>query len=151
LQFKLYAVDIARASQASARSKFEVSESMALGTTSVSLDRQDAFPFVTIPDFEVQASKSRELSDSDLLAYAPLVSVPQRTQWETYAQENQGWLRESLDVVGLTDLDPGQVPPRIYGTRDLDDPDHNEGRRSELNMKMAPLWCVASNRDTESV
>lgn len=139
-------MDIARTSQASARSKFEVSESMALGTTSVSLDREDPFPFVTIPDFEVQASKSLELSDTDLLAYVPLVSLPLRSQWETYAQENQGWLRESLDVVGLTDVDPGLVPPRIYGTRDLDDPDHNEGRHPELRLKMAPLWYVAKGK-----
>lgn len=139
-------MDIARASQASARSKFEVSESMALGTTSVSLDREDPFPFVTIPDFEVQASKSLELSDTDLLAYAPLVSLPLRSQWETYAQENQGWLRESLDVVGLTDVDPGLVPPHIYGTRDLDDPDHNKGRHPELRLKLAPLWYVAKGK-----
>lgn len=133
---------MARASQLSARNKFEVAEGMALSTTSLSLDKGLEFPFLTIPDVEVQAINSRKLSDTDLLAYAPLVSLENRREWETYAQENQDWLRQSLDFIGKQDVNPGSVPPRVYGTRDFLDPSHNQGYHPDLEKVMAPLWYV---------
>ena len=143
-QFTLYARDVARASQASARSKYEVAESMALSTTSLALDKDLQFPFVTVPDFEVVASNARELSDTDLLAMCPLIrGREQRKQWEDYSVREQAWLRESLDVVGMTNVDPGLIPTEIENTRDFLLPDHNEGLHPDMIDMWAPLWYVS--------
>ena len=78
------------------RSKYEVAESMALSATSFAMDKNMTFPFVTIPDFEVQASNSRELSDTDLLSFCPLVTRAQQTEWEGMRTPEGGkrWLPE---------------------------------------------------------
>lgn len=144
-QFQLYARDVARASQASARSKYEVAESMGLSTTSIATDKDLEFPFVTIPNFEVQAGNARELSDTDLLVYCPLVTRgEQQTEWETYSSKNQGWLGESLDFLGMVDVNPGLIPNQIYGTRDFSSPSYNDGMHPDLLDTMAPLWYVFS-------
>lgn len=136
----MYARDIARASQNSARSKFEVGESLAISTTSLARDKDEQFPLLTIPDFEVQATNSRELSDTDMLIYAPLVHVDQQGEWQTYATENQGWLRQSLDYVGMSNVDPGRITAEVYNTRDFTNRYHNLGLHPELENVMAPLW-----------
>jgi len=143
--FRLYARDIARASQASARSKYEVAESMALSTTSLALDKGLQFPFVTVPDFEIVASNARELSDTDLLAMCPLIKGrEQRQEWEDYSVREQGWLRESLDVVGMTNVDPGLIPTEIHDTRDFLLPNHNEGLHPDMIDMWAPLWQTSA-------
>jgi hypothetical protein len=140
-QFELYANDVARSSQALARSKYEVAESLGLSTTSVALDKNQVFPFVTLPDFEVQGSSARELSDTDLIVFCPLVyRGEQEKSWGNYSIANQGWLREALDYAGEPDVDPGPIPESIHDTRDFSDPSYNDGLHPELLDRMAPLW-----------
>ena len=140
-QFELHALDIARASQASARSKYEVAESMALSTTSLALDKDLTFPNVTLPDFEVQSSNARELADLDLMVFCPFVTRGQeQAEWGSYVVQEQGWLRESLDYLGLEDVEPGQVSPEVQNTRNFNDPSYNDGFHVELEDRMAPTW-----------
>lgn len=116
---------------------------MALTTTSLALDRNLEFPLVTVPDFEVVASNARELSDVDLLGLSPLIrGRDQREEWENYSAREQGWLRESLDSAGMTDVDPGPIPTEIVNTRDFLLPDHNEGLHPDMSDMWAPLWYV---------
>ena len=142
VQFTVHALDIARASQASARSKYEVAESFALATTSLALDRGLTFPFVTLPDFEVQASNARELSDTNRLGWCPFVSRSQASEWGQYVAANQGWLQESYEYLGWPFDGVGNVSPIVRNTRDFDDPTYNEGSHPLLFNMMAPVWYV---------
>ena len=118
---------------------------MALSTTSYANDKGLKFPFVTIPDYEVQASNARELSDTDVLAFAPLVHRDLMGKWGNYSVNNQGWLRQSLDFIGRNDVDPGQVTPKIKNPRDFSDPNHNQGMHPDLANVAAPIWYGFAN------
>ena len=114
---------------------------MSLSTTSLALDKGLRFPLVTVPDFEIVASNARELSDTDLLAMCPLIKgIDERKAWEDYSVREQGWLRESLDVVGMTNVDLGLIPTEIHNTRDFLLPNHNEGLHPDMVDMWAPLW-----------
>lgn len=47
------------------------------------------FPFVTVPDFELQGSDLRAISGSHLIYWCPLITDKTRTQWEEYALQNR--------------------------------------------------------------
>lgn len=57
------------------------------------------FPNVTVPNFEALAGQHRESSGLESIVFAPFVSDINRTQWESYALENQGWVEESRRYV----------------------------------------------------
>jgi hypothetical protein len=61
-------------------------------------ETNQTWPFVTIKDFAVRASKIRLLTDIAYISVNPLVTKEQRLQWEAYAVENQGWVNESMNV-----------------------------------------------------
>jgi hypothetical protein len=56
------------------------------------------WPFVTIADFAVRASKLRLLSEVLAISMGNIVTKENRLQWEAYAKENQGWVNESMNV-----------------------------------------------------
>lgn len=57
------------------------------------------WPFVTVPDFPVQAAKLLSLSGAFFFGISHYVdNAAEREQWESYALENNGWVQESLDV-----------------------------------------------------
>ena len=79
--------------------------------TSYALDRGLSFPFVTVPDFEVRASKARELSGAEGIVWNPLVDESQRRAWENYTTyEAPIWMRESFDTLGMNEELPTVAP-----------------------------------------
>jgi hypothetical protein len=117
-QFDLYANEIARSSRANVVSKVEVAESVAIGITSYANDRDQSFPFVTLPDFEKRVGKARALSASEIITWSPLVADADREKWEAYSAANGQWMRESLVELGMGDT-PAFISPRIingFGT-----------------------------------
>lgn len=142
-QFKIYAADIARATRASAISKIEVAESLAIVLTSYASDRDKVFPFVTLPDFETRVSKARNLSDSDSIGWVPLVDEAQRTEWEKYAAEKAPeWVRLSMNVTGQTNVPTYEIAPTIHdgmGNRIMV-PDRSVS--DALKGKYAVFWYV---------
>ena len=55
------------------------------------------WPFVTVPQFESQASRAVNDAQSSIVALLPLVQTTQRVQWERYAIANQGWVQDGVD------------------------------------------------------
>ena len=151
LQFNVHSLDIARAAQASARTKYEIAESFSLATTSLALDKGLEFPFVTMPDFEVQASNARDLAETEMMAWCPMVSRTQAPEWGRYVATNQGWLQESYEYLGLPFDGVGTVSPVITMTRDFDDPNYNEGSHPLLLNMMSPIWYVILGIGCKSV
>lgn len=57
-----------------------------------------AWPFVTVPHFEVRGENTRLEARAEILAFAPLLDDPtDKTAWSTYSAANQDWLQESYD------------------------------------------------------
>ena len=50
-----------------------------------------------------------------MIALVPLVDVYEELEeWDTYAQENQGWIMEGLASQGLSWVEPGTVRQGVY-------------------------------------
>ena len=77
----------------------DVLKNAAVTATSLALASQQAWPYVTIPNFAERTEGLRELFDSRLVLFTPVVSFD-RAVWETYATENQGWTEEGLRFQG---------------------------------------------------
>jgi hypothetical protein len=117
-QFDLYANEIVRASRANVNNKVGIAQSLAISVTSYATDREQAFPFVTLPDYEKRVGKARALSNTEVITWVPLVADTDRAQWEAYTAANGQWLRQSFVELGLGDT-PAFIAPRIsdvFGT-----------------------------------
>ena len=54
------------------------------------------WPFVTLPNFALRASKVLPLTDGLFVVMGPIVSPSHKTQWEEYASQNDQWVNETL-------------------------------------------------------
>jgi hypothetical protein len=57
-----------------------------------------AWPFVTLPNFALHASKLLPLTNGLFVSMLPLVYPSQKQQWEEYASQNDGWVNETLQI-----------------------------------------------------
>lgn len=56
------------------------------------------WPMVTIPDLAVQAAKLIATTNAIYFAFYPLIAGEQRSAWENFTKDNDGWVEESLKV-----------------------------------------------------
>jgi hypothetical protein len=70
--------------------------SMSTDITSYALDTEQAFPFVTIPHFEIRGSDLRVQADAAIIHWMPLVTDETRIDWEDYALANRYQIDESF-------------------------------------------------------
>jgi len=81
---------------------------------------------VTYPNFAVLGSALADSGIAQMMAVAPIVPAANRTQWEAYAFENQHWIASDLSLLSnafrlnIDNLNPGKIPPHIYGYEDDD-------------------------------
>jgi hypothetical protein len=70
-----------------------------LGTviTSEALSTGVAWPFMSVPHFEVRGLELNDLSNSLMIGFSPLVSGDKKDAWENYASSMQGWIKEGVD------------------------------------------------------
>ena len=73
-------------------------QAFAESITSHALHYNMAWPNVTLPDFERQATATSRIAGVMSLFLVPLVQDWQREQWEEYSVANQAWLEEGLEV-----------------------------------------------------
>lgn len=57
------------------------------------------WPFVTIPDFAIRASKVRSASDGVAIFFQPIVEPGFRRTWENYAWEKQAWVNVTKSLL----------------------------------------------------
>jgi len=77
----------------------QVLKNAAVTVTSLALASQQAWPYVTVPNFAERTEGLREISGSPLVVFSPVISFD-RTVWETYATENQEWTEEGSRFQG---------------------------------------------------
>lgn len=98
----------------------QVLHSMSETVTSSANERNETFPFVTVPKFEVLAHNARVLSGSELIAFTPLVNDRDKYEWYAYSNKHQGWVTESRNYLVEQNADleetyiEGQIVPVIY-------------------------------------
>lgn len=63
--------------------------------TSEALMSQQAFPFVTMPHFEITGGFVDGMGGIMMALFAPLITASQRGAWQDYSVLHQGWLEES--------------------------------------------------------
>ena len=107
------------------------------------------WPFETFPSYELVALSFRSMTSgaTTFIATAPLVENSIKEAWETYAQENQGWIQESITyqqqnsglVVGDDEEDDGTISPipkKIY--------EYQNGQATTSKAgPYLPLWQVS--------
>ncbi len=67
------------------------------------LSTNETFPSVTLPYFEVAAGRDvRQVTGIiGSVAFAPLVTLDQKAEWEAYSLQHQNWLEESERALSL--------------------------------------------------
>lgn len=73
-------------------------DSFVVNEVSVAKALNWTWPFVTIPDFAVGASKLRGLTRATIVGQYPLVTDATRYKWENYSMANEWWVDEVLEV-----------------------------------------------------
>jgi hypothetical protein len=72
-------------------------EATSITFTSYAVLQKDAWPFVTQPDFSIQAASARSLGQALSLELYPLVTSDNLAKWRAYSQQNSvSWLQAGL-------------------------------------------------------
>ena len=72
-------------------------ETFATTIMSHALYYNSTWPFVTLPDFEMQGEAIADLAFVMSLFFVPIVTAETRQGWEQYSVANQWWLAQSLE------------------------------------------------------
>jgi hypothetical protein len=108
---------------------------MALSFSSFASTTTEPWPFQTIPSFEGLAPSFRKVSGTSQISMSPLVADIEKQAWEQYSVENQGWIQESYDAIGVEGT-PLDIQDVIYDIQD--------GRVIEAgNGPFVPLWQLS--------
>jgi class 3 adenylate cyclase len=77
---------------------FGAADAFILKVVSYARYSNSTWPFVTTPDFAVQAAKLLSISSAVFFNQYPLVSNDQRAEWEKYSIENDAWVEDGIQV-----------------------------------------------------
>jgi class 3 adenylate cyclase len=79
-----------------------------LSISSYAMDRNQTWPFVTIPSFVKKAESMLNLTGAFNVSMNVLVEENEKDAWEEYSVANQGWIQTGLEL-----NEEGQVAPPI--------------------------------------
>ena len=139
-QFEDYALDVSAVAENNAEDVFGAARALGTSLTShaLQLDKLTTFswPNLTLPDFGKRFDIARNFTGVAFLMYTPLVTNEMLDKWHTYAEENQGWIREELSYIDPT-IDPGPIAPIVYSRGE-------DGIFTDTNVSNHyPMWQVA--------
>lgn len=114
-QFHTVSNEIIQVCQTRARQIFDNIEGLSAFFTSHVMATNETWPFVVIPDFEVHAQVSSQITGAATLTIHPLVTHSDRPKWEQFSQATyEQWMQESNDY-------DRTVHPELYlDTRKMD-------------------------------
>jgi class 3 adenylate cyclase len=95
----------------------EALHSQSVDITGEARRTDSSFPFVSLPNFEVEGESVLERSLLEKLSFCPIVKRSQLAAWNQFARQNQGWIDESWDVEQLSTKSVLPVPPSNTSTR----------------------------------
>ena len=94
-QFYAYAHSIADVTKVKVAAVDEGLQDLASEVTSYALVSNSTWPFVTMPNFEVNANHARRQTVTEVIMLNPLVTPENRAAYENYTVEHQGWINEA--------------------------------------------------------
>ena len=71
-------------------------DALAVSFLSYARATNQSWPFVTLPDFGMRATKARRLGKSIYLTMHHVVEAEERAAWEAYTSMNNAWVNESV-------------------------------------------------------
>lgn len=92
-------------------------DALAVSMTSHARATNQTWPFVTMPDFAVRATKARLLAHSVYLAVHHVVTREERAVWEAYTPLHNDWVNASVHAQAI---DPKYQGPLVYGSYNAD-------------------------------
>ncbi|ACI65757.1 predicted protein [Phaeodactylum tricornutum CCAP 1055/1] len=111
---------------------FALMQQLSASATASAAMTGSVFPNVTQKYFEITGGYVDGLGGIMATAYAPIIAAEEVTQWETYSQENQGWIGDSTV---LRQVHPGHRQP-MEGTIQ----DHEFDRRLDSGSIKPYIW-----------
>jgi hypothetical protein len=82
---------------------------IAVTFVSYASDQGLEWPFVTLPDFALHASKLLPLTDGLYVLVVPTVTPAQKGKWEAYAASNDYWVNQSIAIQEVWDGYNGKI------------------------------------------
>jgi class 3 adenylate cyclase len=123
-------------------------DSLAADISSVARATGSVWPAVTVPDFEVRGTKTRNLANVLSLMFLPVVTVDTRSAWQDHSVREQSWLQDSLNnrATGTTtasvsdgELELEPISPVIFSV----DNEEVEDFMSTTAGTFMPLWQIS--------
>ena len=87
-------------------------DSLSVTYVSYASDQNDAWPFVTLPDFGARMAKLLPLTDALSISLLPIIHPKVRNDWEAYSENNNDWVNQSI---ALQDNWDGYYGPIDFG------------------------------------
>jgi hypothetical protein len=111
------------------------------------------WPFVTMGNFPLHASKTRHLAKARVLNIFPYVTLENRLLWEQFTAINHNWVNESIEFqYNSDDYYGGKIQPNytsynvIHGYDELDKPLEEQGKIGTDRISppyYLPMWQSA--------
>jgi hypothetical protein len=96
-------------------------QEMSDSVTDAGMATPAAFPFVTVPFFEVLDYHARLISGIEMFIYAPVVAGQDVDAWNNYSVANNGWISTGRDYLrSLPPSDDGSVVLGIGNEQDTE-------------------------------
>jgi class 3 adenylate cyclase len=144
VQFKSFAKVVIESTETKADRKFSALRGLSKSITSNTMSAGMSWPLVSIPDFEILTSEARDLSEVELIAFAPIVAKEEKSSWEAFAVKSQGWIQEGLEIQGLGDVSSGEIADQLY-------PFSEEVDMTEEPEVFVPLWQIGRAPTNSSI
>eukprot|EP00934_Nitzschia_sp_Nitz4_P009072 Nitzschia sp. Nitz4//scaffold264_size26629//297//2744//NITZ4_008230-RA/size26629-augustus-gene-0.4-mRNA-1//-1//CDS//3329544785//9062//frame0 len=103
--FEVVADKLAREFEEGATRRLTAIESFAAQISSYARATNSSWPNVALPDYELRGRYIMGLSDMIGLALFPVVTKETRESYERFTVENQGWIREGLQLQDILEDD----------------------------------------------
>jgi class 3 adenylate cyclase len=140
IQFQDFANQVIAVSQINAAHTFDTYESFSLQLTSFALGTGAVWPYVTLPQFEAQASQALQRTGAIFITLTPFVKGSQIAEWESFSVENPGWIEEGFKFNGTKQEAPTDIVRPFMWEGFV------ETKRVEApppDSVLAPIWQVA--------
>lgn len=118
---------------------FQQLNSLGVSFTGYAIGTNSEWPFVTIRDFEAQASHFSGQSRAYSVSLSMVVSIDQREVWDEYAVANQGWIEESFDFLKMNSSNLSEIDSSIFGINQ----ENGTRYKFPLTDLYAPLWMAS--------
>jgi hypothetical protein len=96
-EFEALATKAFRSFEFNIARKLGAIDSLDISFTSYAVGSNSTQPFVTMPDFDLNAANTLALAETFSIMLLPRIEASEREKWETYSVDNQEWIDVALN------------------------------------------------------